>query len=351
VYPAMAILQALGEDANNILWVGGEGGMEADLVRRAGIPFTTIPAGQIHGVGFKAIAGLWKLTRGYFEAKRIIRRFKPDVLFFTGGFVSVPTGLAGRNIPISICLPDIEPALALRLVSKFADLILVPTEESKKYFNVNKKVTVTGYPTRADLSNWDRDKAFKSFDLKPEKPTLLVTGGSKGARSINQAILKSLPALLEEFQIIHISGKLTWPEVEEVQNNLTPELAEDYRPYPYLHKRMGAAFTAADLAITRGGASILGELPLFGLPAILVPYPYAWKYQITNANYLASRDAAIVIKDEDLEQDLLATIQHLMHNKAKLDKMKLAMQNLAKPQAARKIAGLIKQLSTENKAL
>ena len=102
------------------MWVGGEKGMETDLVTRAGVPFKAIPAAGLHGVGFKALSGLWQLTRGYFAARKIIREFRPDVLFFTGGYVAIPTGLAGGKTPMVLCLPDIEPALALRTLARDA---------------------------------------------------------------------------------------------------------------------------------------------------------------------------------------------------------------------------------------
>lgn len=344
VYPALAVLQALGEDPESILWVGAEGGMEKELVTRAGIPFTTVPAGAVHGVGLSALVGLGKLLRGYFASKKVIRGFKPDLLLFTGGFVSIPVGLAGRKLPTLVCLPDIEPGLALRVVARFADQIAVPSQDSRKYFAGSKKVTVTGYPTRSDLNTWTREEAFEAFDLSPDQPTLLVFGGSQGARSINQALVKELPRLLSEMQIVHITGEQTWAEVESAARSLSPELAKKYRPYPYLHAKMGAAFRAADLAICRAGASVLGELPLFKLPAVLVPYPYAWRYQKVNAAHLAVSGGAVIINDEELSEKLSATVLDLMHNKSKLEQMRAAMQSRAIPQAANAIAELIRHM-------
>ncbi len=131
INPALAVLQALGEKPESVLWIGSVGGMEADLVNRAGIPYRAIPAGGVHGVGLKVVWSLVQLTRGYFAARKLIREFQPEVLFFTGGYVAIPTGLAGRNIPTLLCLPDIEPGLALKVLSRFADHIAVPAEESK----------------------------------------------------------------------------------------------------------------------------------------------------------------------------------------------------------------------------
>lgn len=346
MYPALAVLQALDKNNDEILWVGGEGGMENELVSRANLPFKAIPAAGVHGLGLKAIAGVFKLTRGYFAARKLIADFKPDVLFFTGGYVAIPVALAGLQVPTVICLPDIEPGRALQVVTRFADRIAVPGEDSRQFFKANKQdaIRVTGYPTRPELSTWEREAAFSAFDLDPDKPTLLITGGSKGARSINRAVIAGLPELLPHMQIIHISGTFTWPEVEAAQAALQADQRANYRAFPYLHENMGAAYTAADLVVCRGGASTLGELPLFGLPGIIVPYPHAWRYQKVNAEYLASRGGAIVLPDEDLPVKLTATILDLMHNKSKRAALQAAMRALAVPEAPGQIAALIREL-------
>jgi UDP-N-acetylglucosamine--N-acetylmuramyl-(pentapeptide) pyrophosphoryl-undecaprenol N-acetylglucosamine transferase len=132
---------------------------------------------------------------------------------------------------------------------------------------------------------------LQALHLDPALPVLLVFGGSKGARSINRALLEALPGLLPEMQVLHISGNLDWPEVEAARSALSTgeaaAWAERYHAFPYLHDEMGAALAAADLVVARAGASTLGEFPALGLPAILVPYPHAWRYQKVNADYLA----------------------------------------------------------------
>ena len=135
-------------------------------MNRAGIPFRSIPAAGVHGVGLRALPGnLAKLTRGVQTSRRILREFKPDVLFFTGGFVAAPMAVAGRNIPTALYVPDIEPGLALKFLSRFADVITVTAPDSKKYFNRPERLVLTGYPLRSDLSNWSREKATQHFGL------------------------------------------------------------------------------------------------------------------------------------------------------------------------------------------
>ncbi|MBU0512190.1 MAG: UDP-N-acetylglucosamine--N-acetylmuramyl-(pentapeptide) pyrophosphoryl-undecaprenol N-acetylglucosamine transferase [Chloroflexi bacterium] len=349
VYPALAVLAQVNAEHPGVqtLWVGGAGGIEADLVTAAGVPFKAIPAAGVHGVGLRALPGnVSQVMRGIVAARRVFRQFDPDVMLCTGGYVAVPMALAGLRVPTVLYVPDIEPGLALKTLARFADRIAVTAEDSRAYFTNHSKVVVTGYPTRPDLDAWEKDAAYRIFRLAPDLPTLLVTGGSLGALSINEALVGVLPELLAEMQVIHLTGTFTWPQFENTPEQLAPELAARYRVYPYLHAEMGAAFTLADLVLSRAGASSLGELPHFGLPAILVPYPYAWRYQKVNAEYLARRGAALVVEDAELPQQILPLVLDLMCDTERREKMKVAMQSLARPEAAKSIAGILHSLAS-----
>jgi UDP-N-acetylglucosamine--N-acetylmuramyl-(pentapeptide) pyrophosphoryl-undecaprenol N-acetylglucosamine transferase len=325
------------------LWVGGEGGMEEALVKRQEIPFRSIPAAGLHGVRLIALPrNLILLGRGLLAARSVLNDFQPDVLFFTGGYVAAPVALAGWNIPTVLYVPDIEPGMALKSLARFADVIAVTTEQSQMFFN--KRVYETGYPLRPDLSLWDRQTAHQHLGISGKLPVLLVFGGSKGAHSINLAVLNSLQGLLERFEIIHISGDADWPAVKSAGEQFPAELAARYHTMPYLHE-MGAALASADLVLSRAGASSLGEYPLFGLPAILVPYPHAWRYQKVNADYLTRRGAAIILPDHRLNDELLITLQVLLENPNKLKAMRAAMFELSHPRAAEKIASALIQLA------
>ena len=385
MYPALAVLRALTEGESvpaadgersidedrerpglagenrsqpEVLWVGGEGGMEADLIRREQVPFETIPAAGLHGVGWRQLPkSVWQIARGALAARRILRRFRPEVMLFTGGFVAVPVAIAGRLPGIRqkrpanlLFVPDIEPGLALKTLACFADRIALTAEESRRFFSKSAALTVTGYPTRQDLREWALDQARQALGLKSDLFTLLVFGGSKGARSINRALLAILPVLLEEVQVVHISGHLDWAEVDAARSSLEARLGERYHAFPYLHAEMGAALRAADLVVSRAGASVLGEYPLFGLPAILVPYPYAWRYQEVNARYLEQRGAALVIEDADLTSQLLEAIQALLHDPGRWTRMAQAMRSLDRPEAAQKIGNLLRQLAPAQEA-
>ena len=325
--------------------------MEADLVKRAGLPFEVIPAAGVHGVGARALPGnALRLMRGLTKSHRILNRFQPDVLLFTGGYMAVPMALAAhlprlRSRPRSLLyIPDIEPGLALKVLIRFADHIAASTETSQNYLPKRKAVTITGYPLRPNLQVLSPEIAQHTLGIDaPTRPVLLVWGGSKGARSINRALTANLAALLSEMEIIHISGQLDWAEIEAAQAGLPPDLAEHYHPYPYLHE-IAAAFSVADLVISRAGASTLGEYPFYGLPAILVPYPYAWRYQKVNADYLAQRGAAIIIENADLADKLLPAIRELMRDKQRREQMRQTMHSLHRPQAAEAIANILRQL-------
>ena len=349
MYPALAVLNALTTRLRDVdtLWVGGEGGMEEALVKRQGITFQSIPAAGLHGVSLARLPrNLVKLARGIFAARTILNGFKPDVIFFTGGYVAVPMALAGRSVPSLLYVPDIEPGMALKSLAGFSDAIAVTTEGSQRYFN--KKVFETGYPLRADLALWDRDTAHRHLGISSGLPVLLVLGGSKGARSINLALLNHLPHLLEKFEIIHLTGELDWNFVKHHRERLPVEPAARYHILPYLHE-MGAALAATDLVISRAGASCLGEYPLFGLPAILVPYPHAWRYQKVNADYLTNRGAAVILEDQVLNEELMNTLTVLMDNPNKLRSMRAAMFELSHPRAAEKIASMLVELAGEKR--
>ncbi|OGO25667.1 MAG: hypothetical protein A2136_01725 [Chloroflexi bacterium RBG_16_54_11] len=342
-------------DELQVLWVGSRGGMEADLVKREGLRFETIPAAGLHGVGWRTLPGnLWQLGNGYFASRRLLRKFHPDVLFFTGGYVAVPMALAARfskKVKSLLFVPDIEPGLALKTIARFSDCITLTVEESKSYFPKPKhpSMVVTGYPIRPGLELWTESEARAFFALHEQLSILLVLGGSHGARSINQALAAALPVLLQEMQVIHITGKLDWQMVEQSRAGLPADLMNRYRPYPYLYDEIGAAMSVADLAMTRAGASTLGELPIFGLPAILVPYPYAWRYQRVNASYLVRHGAAVQIEDARLVDELIPKVRDLISDQEKLENMSQAMHSLVKLGATGRIAELLRSLAASSR--
>ncbi len=329
--------------------MGGRGSVEERLAARAGLRFAGVPAGGVHGLApWRAVRNLIKLAQGFWAALRLGRRERPRALFVTGGYASVPVALAAwvLGAPILLYLPDIEPGLAVRFIARLATRIGITVEDSRAFLPA-QKVVVTGYPVRPEFAGIDRTGAREALGLPSRGPVVLVFGGSHGARSINQAVTASLEPLLKEAEVVHVSGELDWPWVAERAEGLPPNLRDRYHPYPYLHGvEMGQALAAADLAVCRAGASTLGELPYFGLPAILVPYPHAWRYQRVNAEWLARRGAAVVLEDGRLKESLLPTVCDLLAEPDRLVRMRECARSLARPEAAASLAGALWELAT-----
>jgi UDP-N-acetylglucosamine--N-acetylmuramyl-(pentapeptide) pyrophosphoryl-undecaprenol N-acetylglucosamine transferase len=351
IYPALtavSALQTLGVAREQILWVGVAGEMEEELVPRAGLTLATIQGGPVVGVSLGTkVKNLGKLTWSVGSANRLISQFRPDVMLMTGGYMAAPVAVAARlrGVPIIIFLPDVEPGSAIKAITPLAQKVACATALSHPYVPAGKMV-VTGYPVRPEIlaaTQLSKEEALAQFELTAERPTLFVFGGSRGAWNINKALLDNLPRLLAEVQIIHISGATTWPEVAAYAETLPADLRRYYRPYAYLHERMGAAFRAADLALARAGASMMGECPAFGLPAILVPLTFAWRYQKVNADYLSERGAAIQSTDERLAEEIAPLVLGLLADGPRLEAMRQAARQLAQPEAAHNLAQIIQQ--------
>lgn len=355
MYPAIAAAEALSIRQPNakLMFVGSVGGFERPLLDEASLTFENydeVRAGPLHGVSpIKMIGSIVQLIIGTLQALGLILRRKPDVILLTGGWVGLPVALSGwlLRVPSLIYLPDIEPGLAIKMLRHFATRVAVTADASKQYFRAGQAV-VTGYPTRDSLKQATRAAAIEHFGLDPARKTVLVWGGSRGARTINNALLEALPALLAfDVQIIHVTGTLDWGDLQKRAEDLgmgRVDAFKHYHPYAYLHDDVGLALAAADLTVSRAGASVLGEYPLFGLPSILVPYPYAWRYQKVNAEYLSERGAAIFMRDEDMARDLLPTIQSLLTGN-RLAEMQTHAAALSVPDGAGNVAQQLIELA------
>ena len=348
-------METIGVAKKDILWLGVRGEMEEQLIPRAGIKLETISGGPIAGVSrLEQIKNLIKLGWAVVQSGRLMRRFRPDVLLVTGGYMSVPVAFVAHllKIPSLVFVPDIEPGSAIKMIMRWDNGVAATFKETTAYLPAGKRFVTTGYPVRGELRDWaKRPQAagLAQFDLQANKRTLFVFGGSRGAWSINQALMAILPDLLVDMQVIHVSGTLTWDKVEAFAVTLPEPLRANYRPFPYLHEEMGAAFLAADLVVARGGASMLGECPLFGLPAVIVPYPHAWRYQKINADYLADRQAAVRLNDEDLDEKLLLTVTQLILNDDTLRQMSEASLALKTSNAAQELAQAVLESGREMK--
>lgn len=350
VYPALAVVEALrsrpaGEP--NICYVGAAGSVEEDLAARWSIPFERVESGQFRGKSIpKALRSLVQNGRGLIQARRCIRDYRPDVVFSTGGYASVPALVAARlaGRPIVIYLPDIEPGLAIRLLSKLADRVAVSFDEVARHFAASR-VLVTGYPVRVGLHGRNKEASRERLGLAGQWPVLLAFGGSQGARSINQAVVWNLAALLEMSQIVHITGSLDYQWVSEACQDLPPEFRERYHCHEYMHEEMLDALNAADLILARAGASTLAEFPAVGAPSILVPYPYSGRHQYVNAGFMARHGAAEVIEDADLADTLVEIAGRILRDPVLQQQMSQRSSALARPEAARDLARELHRLA------
>lgn len=349
VYPALAVLEALetkGEKAaTGILFVGTRGGLEEQIAREFSLSFAGIQAGALRGKSpLETTNNLFKMVIGFFQAIRLVAGFKPNVVLATGGYVCVPVVLAARarRIPVLIYLPDVKPGWAIRFLAAFANKIAT-TDVASEAFLPKGKTIVTGYPVRGVIGKIDRSEARAHLSLEPETKTLLVLGGSRGARSINMSIGNAMERLTEFCQIIHASGPLDAPKLREISGDIRRK--DRYHLYEYLDKEnLPLAFASADLVVSRSGASTLGELPAAGLPGILIPYPYAGAHQELNADVLVRGGAALKLPNGDIDR-LPAEIERLLSDDKRLSNMANNARAMFRTDAADSIAGILTGLA------
>lgn len=357
IYPALAIAAALRErdGAAEFLFVGTGHGLEADLVPRAGYKLEKI---ELYGfqrrLSWRNVKNVFLLGQSMWQVRRILREFRPDVVVGTGGYVCGPVVAlaAWTGVPTLIQEQNALPGITNRILGRFVDVVALGYAEAAAGFAGRKaRIVVTGNPVRPDLLSEERAAACRFFGLKPELPVVLVTGGSQGARSINQAVLVMLLRCIKEnkpVQILHITGQTDYNDIIHslVLAGIEPNNpAASFKIMPYVHE-MPKALAAATLAISRAGAIGLAELALRGVPAILIPYPHAAEnHQEINARSLEKSGAAIVVCDAELTGELLFDMMNrLFEDPGPLQTMAAAAVRSAHPEATVTIADLVRQL-------
>lgn len=326
--------------------MGRAEGIEKTLAERSGLPYVSTAAAPVRGAGpVQLVKNLWHLLDGTVRASRALGRLRPDAIFATGGFVSVPVVLGGwlRGVPSLVYLPDLEPGLAVKGLATIAARIGVTAPETGRFFK-SKKVVVTGYPVRVEFETLSREEARRRFSIGAER-AVLVFGGSRGAHALNEAVAGCLEQLLEACTLVHVCGSDDFTALNAQRQALPEDKRARYLLFDYLHQEMPAAIKAADLVVCRAGASVLGELTVSGAPAILVPYPYAGEHQRDNANYLAAREAAIIIENDALGTELLPTVRRLLADDSELRRLRENARALGRPGAARSLAEVLTLLA------
>ncbi len=348
MYPSLSVALALQREpdaAHNFLYVGRTEGIEKKLSERVQISFQAIDVGAIRGLSPLAAArNFTKLSGAISRTRAIVRDFRPNAIFATGGYVSAPVIWAGafERVPSVLYLPDLEPGWAIRATARWATRIAVSFDEVKKFFP-RAKVVVTGYPVRPEFSRTNRAEARHKFQLDANAHVLTFLGGSRGAHRINESVSNHLSGLARIAQLILITGR----DDEAWMKNLVAlmQLESRVRVFGYLDEDFADALAAADAVISRAGAATLGEFPALGLPALLVPYPHAGRHQKQNARFLVEHGAAIEIDNEDLERELIPTLKRLFAAPEELRRMCSAARALAVPNAAENIVGLLKEIA------
>jgi len=345
IFPAVAIADALKQRLDNpdILFIGAKGRMEMEKVPAAGYPIKGLwISGIQRKLSLKNLSFPFKLISSILKAGRIVRRFKPDVAIGTGGYASGPMlrVASKRGIPSLIQEQNSYPGITNRLLSKTVDSICVAFDGMGKYFPA-AKIIFTGNPVRKDIIEKEgkREEAISFFGIDAGLKTILVIGGSQGARSVNRAIAKQLnDILIPGVQLIWQCGKAFQPEAIEVVKQADSDKQSRVGVYDFI-SRMDLAYASADIVISRAGAIAISELCIVGKPLILVPLPGAAEdHQTKNAMALTEKDAAILLPDADLEKKLAACLNELIKDTGRQEAMKENILQLARPDATAKIA-------------
>ncbi|MGI6119118.1 MAG: undecaprenyldiphospho-muramoylpentapeptide beta-N-acetylglucosaminyltransferase [Desulfosporosinus sp.] len=349
IYPALAIAKGLlaHDPKTEILYVGIRDGMEARLVPEVGIKFAGISGkGLPRRLNLDMLKAIGKSFKALWETKNLLRQFHPDLVVGTGGYVSGPVVLTAAlfNIPTLLHEQNALPGITNRILARFVRRVMVTFPESMKCFGVKNKLEFVGLPVRPEIGQVSKKAGAKHFKLRADRLTLLVTGGSRGARTLNQAMIGVLAHLARhaDIQVIWATGKATYEEtVEELNKRSISWQRPGWLILEYL-KDMPEALACADLYIGRAGAASLAELMVAGIPSILIPYPYAAEnHQEHNALALVQAGAAQIILDAELDgQRLWKEVERLISQPSLLAKMGAAAKNLAQPQALDKIVNL-----------
>ena len=311
VTPNIAIIPTLKEMGYDISYIGTYNGIEKKLIEEIGIPYYGISSGKLRRYfDLKNFTDPFRILKGYFQAKKLIKKLKPDVVFSKGGFVTVPVVFAAskKKIPVVIHESDMSPGLANKLALPKAAKICCNFPETKKLFE--GKATVTGTPIRQELFNGDKEKAKKFCGFEDDKPTILIVGGSTGSVAVNNAIWSVLDELLSTYNVIHICGK----------DKMNTEYAgkKGYAQFEYVKSELPDLFALADIVISRAGANAICELLALKKPNILIPLSLKASRgdQILNAESFQKSGYSYVIDEEKLDdKTLLKALEDIEKNK------------------------------------
>ena len=340
VTPNLALLPALREEDFEIHYIGSYNGIERRLIEAASIPYDGISSGKLRRYfDLKNFSDPLRVLKGYFEARKLMKKYKPDIVFSKGGFVAVPVVLAAKHykVPVIIHESDMTPGLANKICIPAASKVCCNFPETLKYLPEDKAV-LTGSPIREELLHGDRLAGLQYAHLSADRPVILIIGGSLGSVTVNQAVRGILPQLLKTYQVIHICGK----------GNLDESLigTEGYVQYEYVDKPLRHLFAAADLIISRAGANSICEILALRKPNILIPLSAAASRgdQILNARSFEKQGFSLVLEEEAISNEvLLQTIHRLYDERASFSE---AMKASRQTDSIDTIVGLIEEAAS-----
>lgn len=357
VFPLVAVADALrfkaqqnGIDIDMRLW--GEGGFVDKAAAEAGIKSDQVIAGKVRRYfSLLNILDLFKMALGFIQSLWLMFWYMPDVVFAKGGSDSVMSALAARMyfIPVITHESDSIPGLANKIISKIANKVLVSFESSEKYFKMRKTILV-GNPVRKELAEGDKSVAMSFFKLDPTRPTVLVLGGSQGAKRVNDLILDSIVQIVKDYQLIHQCGDSQYSAVnaevgkymKEGEASYGAEISNNYRLYAFFGKdELKSAYAAADIIISRGGAGLIFEIALVGKPAIIIPLANsANNHQMINAMEF-SKYGASVLEESNLTSHILISQIHSLLKPENYQAISAKIKSFARPEAAATIADIL----------
>ncbi|HVN67112.1 MAG TPA: undecaprenyldiphospho-muramoylpentapeptide beta-N-acetylglucosaminyltransferase [Candidatus Sulfotelmatobacter sp.] len=342
IYPGIAVAEELERRsaANQVMFIGSEEGLEKELVPRAGFDIKLIRArALLRKLSYQALSAPFVSAIGFWQALALLKNDRPDLVLATGGYVSLPVVLAARalNLPIYLHEQNSLPGFSNRLIGRFARKVFLTFPGSQKYLNGQ----VTGNPVRREIIAADRAAARQRLGYTAGDKVVLIMGGSQGARSINAVVSELLGKIVErrksniesrDVRIMHIVGHRDWHLVKD--NNY-----DFYSKVEYLYN-MSDVLAAADLAVSRAGATAIAECLVRSVPMVLVPFPYSAEgHQERNARIIADGGAAVVVKNAELTARRLAEL--ICDRELPLEKMKDNCRKLARPRAAEEIVNAL----------
>lgn len=336
LYPGLAVAGEFRKREHEVLYVGSSRGLEAEVVPKEGYAFLAVPSRGIAGSPIRKMMALVHLGLGSFKTWLRLLSWKPDLVVGTGGYVCVPSVVAAAlmRVPVVLLEQNAVPGKATLMLSRFAKVVCLSFADTEKYFK-ERRTEWTGNPLRSSIQMKSKSEACQELGLDAGRPTLLVAGASQGATSINRALVEALPSWADkEWNIIHLTGRNHLARVKaKVESVLAEDAVLDYRVFGF-RKDMENLYSAADLVVSRAGATTIAELTSLGLPALFVPYPYAGGHQKENARVVVHSGGAKEIPDELVGEKLRDEVEMLLENETVLQEMSRNSERTARPDAS-----------------